>query len=66
MIQKVKMLVDESASDELIDLYLDMITQRVHFNPRTREGCDVAKLHSISTSIDFNPRTREGCDSRYY
>lgn len=29
MIQKVKMLVDESASDELIDLYLDMITQRV-------------------------------------
>lgn len=29
MIQKVKMLVDESASDALIDLYLDMISQRV-------------------------------------
>lgn len=29
MIQKVKMLVDESASDELIAFYLDMMRQRI-------------------------------------
>ena len=36
----------------------------MHFNPRTREGCDVIKeVWHTSTASYFNPRTREGCDS---
>ena len=34
-----------------------------HFNPRTREGCDVSSSSAISIDMSyFNPRTREGCD----
>ena len=34
------------------------------FNPRTREGCDVNKLHIRIPPLEcFNPRTREGCDA---
>ena len=32
------------------------------FNPRTREGCDILRLHYIFQVGRFNPRTREGCD----
>ena len=34
----------------------------MYFNPRTREGCDLAPLRFIANPNDFNPRTREGCD----
>ena len=34
-----------------------------HFNPRSREGSDCAKLRSHTTPIDFNPRSREGSDA---
>ena len=38
-----------------------MITN--HFNPRTREGCDVFHRPSGRNGWEnFNPRTREGCD----
>ena len=40
-------------------------TQRIssrHFNPRTREGCDIAHVDEKLVAFDFNPRTREGCD----
>ena len=33
-----------------------------HFNPRTREGCDLTGLSPQDTALYFNPRTREGCD----
>ena len=33
-----------------------------NFNPRTREGCDEARLLVSTANADFNPRTREGCD----
>ena len=34
-----------------------------NFNPRTREGCDMAsQQHCQYRHMDFNPRTREGCD----
>ena len=34
-----------------------------HFNPRTREGCDLTiKGTSVRSQLYFNPRTREGCD----
>ena len=36
----------------------------VHFNPRTREGCDRATTSSMTRGNHFNPRTREGCDGR--
>ena len=32
------------------------------FNPRTRVGCDISLVPSISSSPCFNPRTRVGCD----
>ncbi len=32
------------------------------FNPRTREGCDLARIHLLQFLNGFNPRTREGCD----
>ena len=32
------------------------------FNPRTREGCDLAASAVPMTLPYFNPRTREGCD----
>ena len=36
---------------------------RQNFNPRTREGCDVALISfEIVLFLNFNPRTREGCD----
>ena len=35
-----------------------------HFNPRTREGCDVPQPFPGYAQIrHFNPRTREGCDA---
>ena len=34
----------------------------VHFNPRTREGCDSHRAEPNGADADFNPRTREGCD----
>ena len=34
-----------------------------HFNPRTREGCDMEQEQEILKVLNFNPRTREGCDS---
>ena len=33
-----------------------------HFNPRTREGCDISLKFSFLIHKYFNPRTREGCD----
>ena len=34
-----------------------------HFNPRTREGCDLAHDNAANLATqNFNPRTREGCD----
>ena len=36
--------------------------ENVHFNPRTREGCDSHRVGIYKKSIYFNPRTREGCD----
>ena len=34
-----------------------------HFNPRTREGCDMNQNYEYQDSNNhFNPRTREGCD----
>ena len=32
------------------------------FNPRTREGCDIAPRITGVRRYCFNPRTREGCD----
>ena len=32
------------------------------FNPRTREGCDMAGKKLRTDRQSFNPRTREGCD----
>ena len=32
------------------------------FNPRTRTGCDLARMDCQSWSNGFNPRTRTGCD----
>ena len=34
----------------------------LHFNPRTREGCDHVRPSKDAYYLDFNPRTREGCD----
>ena len=34
----------------------------LYFNPRTREGCDVASCVIAPSRGNFNPRTREGCD----
>ena len=36
-----------------------------HFNPRTREGCDVVPHWLPHGRRNFNPRTREGCDIRF-
>ena len=33
-----------------------------YFNPRTREGCDLARFSCRRLLFYFNPRTREGCD----
>ena len=33
-----------------------------NFNPRSREGSDVATLFSTPWTSDFNPRSREGSD----
>ncbi len=35
---------------------------RGSFNPRTREGCDLAVDFVCCQLVSFNPRTREGCD----
>ena len=35
-----------------------------HFNPRTREGCDLDEWLERGGTRYFNPRTREGCDSQ--
>ena len=41
----------------------EVLLQRgVHFNPRTREGCDTTFRKFYDFQKDFNPRTREGCD----
>ena len=32
------------------------------FNPRTRVGCDMHRMHDGSNERRFNPRTRVGCD----
>ncbi len=37
-------------------------TATSHFNPRTREGCDVRLERGMLSQDNFNPRTREGCD----
>ena len=37
--------------------------EREHFNPRTREGCDLMKKGGEDDVGYFNPRTREGCDA---
>ena len=34
----------------------------MHFNPRTRMGCDVGCIGCPMSGNDFNPRTRMGCD----
>ena len=36
----------------------------IHFNPRTREGCDAETAGTSKADQYFNPRTREGCDGR--
>ena len=36
----------------------------MHFNPRTREGCDSCRGYTHPRHANFNPRTREGCDFR--
>ena len=36
----------------------------LHFNPRTRMGCDPRGIIFGYTYISFNPRTRTGCDVR--
>ena len=43
--------------------FLIILYSICHFNPRTREGCDLfPDLTGPSSSCNFNPRTREGCD----
>nr|DAM79706.1 MAG TPA: hypothetical protein [Caudoviricetes sp.] len=39
------------------------INRPINFNPRTREGCDIASSSLPVFRVNFNPRTREGCDS---
>ena len=34
----------------------------LHFNPRTRVGCDRVGNMVVRAFSDFNPRTRVGCD----
>ena len=34
----------------------------IHFNPRTRVGCDRPQMWSFCIWRNFNPRTRVGCD----
>ena len=34
----------------------------LHFNQRTRMGCDLQRLANSSQFTGFNPRTRMGCD----
>ena len=41
-------------------------TSKRHFNPRTREGCDVSDHPHREDVADFNPRTREGCDGNHF
>ena len=36
--------------------------EMAHFNPRTREGCDLFVFILCDYNANFNPRTREGCD----
>ena len=38
--------------------------RQLHFNPRTRVGCDALRSVSRSALDNFNPRTRVGCDGR--
>ena len=39
------------------------LKRQIHFNPRTREGCDrFVDERGLAFVVDFNPRTREGCD----
>ena len=46
--------------------YLRNGLYNLHFNPRTREGCDATKNGSQYNINNFNPRTREGCDQLFY
>ena len=39
------------------------MTSPMHFNPRTRVGCDRPNKPGISSREHFNPRTRVGCDA---
>ena len=37
-------------------------SEGIHFNPRTRMGCDLSNVKQHYDWNDFNPRTRMGCD----
>ena len=37
----------------------------MNFNPRSREGSDVAALAICDANTNFNPRSREGSDGKY-
>ena len=39
-----------------------MLRLSFHFNPHTREGCDLSSCVTSSRRSNFNPHTREGCD----
>ena len=34
----------------------------IYFNPRSREGSDIAVIIVLTSFFDFNPRSREGSD----
>ena len=38
------------------------VSDAMHFNPHTREGCDGILPMQVLFQIHFNPHTREGCD----
>ena len=39
--------------------------QNQYFNPRSREGSDLAGDRARLEQLNFNPRSREGSDSLY-